>query len=123
VVSAVRKVLPELSERLDAISFRIPTGNIAASDMTLRLKSPAEADAIRTLFREEAAKKCRIMGYTEEHLVSMDFLGIEQSVFVDGRWIRINPDHMVKMVIWYDNEWGYSNRVADMVSLMATHLD
>jgi glyceraldehyde-3-phosphate dehydrogenase/erythrose-4-phosphate dehydrogenase len=60
-----------------------------------------------------------VMGYQEEPLVSIDFLGTPQAVFVDGRWTRVSRDRMVKLVLWYDNEWGYSHRVLGMIALMS----
>ena len=122
LIDAVGCVLPELAARLDAISFRIPTGMVAASDVTLTLQRHVTAEDLNALFRAEAARNGRVIGYQEDHLVSIDFLGIEQSVFVDGRWTRSNADKSMKLVLWYDNEWGYSQRVVDMVALMARHI-
>ena len=122
LVSALEHVLPNLSVHLDAISFRVPMGIVAASDMTLSLKQHATADDLNALFRAEAARNGRIIGYQEDYLVSIDFLGIEQSVFVDGRWTRSLDGTSIKLVLWYDNEWGYSQRVVDMVDLMARHI-
>lgn len=122
LVEALRQVLPEVARRLDAISFRVPTGIVAASDLTLTLRRRATAADLNALFRAAAARDRRVIGYEEDHLVSIDFLGIEQSVFVDGRWTRANGGNGVKLVLWYDNEWGYANRVVDMVRLMASGL-
>lgn len=103
---------------MEAISFRVPTAIIAASDITLTLQKPANAEELNNLFRRKAAEN-HVFGYQEDHLVSVDFIGIEESLVVDGRWTRVNSGNSVKMVLWYDNEWGYSQRVVDMVSLMA----
>ncbi|MBI4506627.1 MAG: aldehyde dehydrogenase, partial [Chloroflexi bacterium] len=119
LVEALRHVLPDVALRLDAISFRVPTGIVAASDLTLNLRRRATAADLNALFRAAAVRDARVIGYEEDHLVSIDFLGIEQSVFVDGRWTRANGGNGVKLVLWYDNEWGYANRVVDMVRLMA----
>ena len=122
LVDALRCVLPELAARLDAISFRVPMAIVSASDVTLTLQQHATAKDLNALFRAEAARNRRVIGYQEDHLVSIDFLGIEQSVFVDSRWTRSNADKSIKLVLWYDNEWGYSQRVVDMVALMARHI-
>ena len=122
LINALQHVLPQLASRLDAISFRVPTGIVSASDMTLSLKENVTAADINALFREEAKRNNHIMGYEEDSLVSIDFLGIEQSVYVDSRWTRSNTNKSIKIVLWYDNEWGYSHRVIDMVSLMARYI-
>ncbi|MBN2012328.1 aldehyde dehydrogenase [candidate division KSB1 bacterium] len=118
VVNAISKVLPDLASRLDAVSFRIPTGIVSASDVSLVLKQDATANDINALFQNKALRNSRIIGYEDDYLVSIDFLKISESVFVDGRWTRVNNGKHVKMVLWYDNEWGYSQRVVDMLGLM-----
>ena len=122
LINALQHVLPQLALRLDAISFRVSTGIVSASDITLSLKQNTTAAEINELFREEAKRNNRIMGYEEDSLVSIDFLGVEQSVYVDSRWTRSNANKSIKLVLWYDNEWGYSHRVVDMVSLMGQHI-
>ena len=123
LVDALQRVMPELAARLDAISFRVPTGIVSASDVTLTLHRQATAEDLNALLRAGAGHNARIIGYQEDYLVSIDFLGIEQSVFVDGRWTRANGKKGIKLVLWYDNEWGYSQRVVDMVDLIARHIE
>ncbi len=72
---------------------------------------------------KRSAANSRIVGFQKESLVSSDFLGIEESLIIDERWLHANEDRNLKLILWYDNEWGYSNRVADMVNLMARHLE
>lgn len=119
LVEALKCVLPEVSSRLNAISFRVPTGIVSASDLTITLQQKATVDELKELFHSESKKNSEIIGYKEEPLVSIDFAGIQQSLFVDGRWMCSNSGNNIKLVLWYDNEWGYSQRVVDMVSLIS----
>ena len=121
-MDAVRRVLPEAAARIEAISFRVPTGIVSTSDLSLVLRDRPDREAVNNLMRRQAAAASHIFGFTQEPLVSQDFLAIEQSLVVDGRWTRTNPAGGCKLVVWYDNEWGYSQRVVDMVELMARHL-
>ncbi|MBI4432071.1 MAG: aldehyde dehydrogenase [Candidatus Omnitrophica bacterium] len=118
VGQALGRVLPNLNEKLNVISFRVPTGAVSASDLTLTLAKPVTAKRINELFKRHARTNRRIIGYQEESLVSVDFLGIDQSLVVDGRWTRANSKNNVKLVLWYDNEWGYSRRVADLIAFL-----
>ncbi len=120
---ALKPVLPSVADRLETMSFRIPTGIVSASDMCLTLKKNVSAEEVNALFKMAAKQNSRIVGYEEEHLVSMDFMKIEQSLFVDGRWTRCNGGRTIKLVLWYDNEWGYSNRVVDMVTFLAKQFE
>lgn len=119
-MGAVRQVLPHLTSELDAISFRIPTAIVSTSDMTLTLRGAPNAEDINAVLGTAAASQPRVMGFGTEPLVSQDYLGIEQSLVVDSRWTRANRAGGCKVVVWYDNEWGYSQRVIDMVALMET---
>lgn len=118
LVNALACLVPDIAASLQAISFRVPTSIVTVSDCTLTLRSTPSADALNTLFRRAAADSPDVIGYEEESLVSVDFVGVEQSVVVDGRWTRANEGGQVKVVFWYDNELGYSRRVLDAVRLM-----
>jgi glyceraldehyde 3-phosphate dehydrogenase len=121
-MQAVGQVLPEMVDRIDAMSFRVPTGIVSTSDLTLTLATRPQADDVNDVLQGAARRNGRVCGYQREPLVSMDFLGIEQSFVADGRWTRVNAAGGCRLVLWYDNEWGYSQRVVDMVNLMAqTH--
>ncbi len=115
---ALEQVLPDIASRIQAMSFRVPTGVVAAADLTLNLRRPATADAINQLFADASRRMPRVLGFQDDPLVSIDFAGTEQSVWVDGRWTTVNPDGGLKMVLWYDNEWGYSHRVLDLVEVL-----
>lgn len=121
-LAAVRQVLPDVAARLEAISFRIPTGVVATSDMSLNLRMATSAAAVNELFARASAEHGNVFGYSDEDLVSSDFLGIRQSLVVDGRWTRINQRTGLKLIVWYDNEFGYSQRVVDMVRLIEAKL-
>jgi glyceraldehyde 3-phosphate dehydrogenase len=123
LVGALTAVLPDVARRLEAISFRVPTGIVSASDLSIILRREATAEEANALFREHAVESPRILGYQEDALVSVDFLGIEQSVVIDGRWTRVSDHRLLKLVLWYDNEAGYAQRVVDMVRLMSERME
>ncbi len=117
---AVGKVIPDLNGKLTGMAFRIPTANVSVVDLTCRLEKPASYDAIKAAMKEasEGAMK-GILGYTEDSVVSTDFIGdSHSSIFDAGAGISLN-DNFVKVVSWYDNEWGYSCRVLDLIQHIA----
>lgn len=122
--TAVLKVLPELKNKLDAISFRIPTNIVSASDITILLKKKADSDDINSHI-EKISKKTNnnVFELEREHLVSIDYLGTNKSVIVDASRTKVIGNKMVKMVLWYDNEWGYSNKVIDIAKLVTKKLN
>jgi glyceraldehyde 3-phosphate dehydrogenase len=115
LVQALGEVLPSIASKLEAISFRVPQAIVSCSDVTLRLKRRASVDDINRLFKLKAKTHSRIFDYQEDFLVSIDFLATDYSVTVHGRWTRVQNGRNVKLVLWYDNEWGYSRRVVDLV--------
>eukprot|EP00246_Nothoceros_aenigmaticus_P004574 TRINITY_DN1614_c0_g1_i1.p1 TRINITY_DN1614_c0_g1~~TRINITY_DN1614_c0_g1_i1.p1 ORF type:complete len:340 (+),score=67.21 TRINITY_DN1614_c0_g1_i1:148-1167(+) len=117
---AVGKVLPSLNGKLTGMAFRVPTANVSVVDLTVRLEKAATYDQIKAAIRDEAEGRLKgILGYTEEDLVSSDFIGDSRSSIFDAKaGIALN-DKFVKIVSWYDNEWGYSNRVIDLIRHMA----
>lgn len=118
-ISASEKVLKHLKGRFLSMSFRIPTMISSAADLSVQLKSKTDAAAIRRLFEDEEKKQSwKILHNNKEALVSADFTGVEHSAVVDHRWLMINEHNYLKMVLWYDNEWGYSSRVADLAAFM-----
>jgi glyceraldehyde 3-phosphate dehydrogenase len=117
---AVGKVIPELNKKLTGMAFRVPTSDVSVVDLTVVLKKPATADQIKAAMKaaSEGAMK-GVLGYTEEKVVSTDFRGEAcTSVFDAEAGISLD-DTFVKVVSWYDNEWGYSNKVVEMVRVMA----
>jgi len=118
---AVGKVIPELNGKLTGMAFRIPIIDVSVVDLTCKLEKPASYDAIKAKIKEAAEGEMKgIVGYTEDAVVSSDFLGETcTSVFDAGAGIPLN-ETFVKLVAWYDNEWGYSSKVVDLVEYMAS---
>ncbi|XP_050207103.1 glyceraldehyde-3-phosphate dehydrogenase, cytosolic-like [Mercurialis annua] len=117
---AVGKVLPELNGKLTGMSFRVPTVDVSVVDLTVRLEKKATYEDIKAAIKEESEGKLKgILGYTDEDVVSSDFVGDSRSSIFDAKaGIALN-DNFVKVVSWYDNEWGYSSRVLDLVAHIA----
>ena len=118
---AVGKVIPELNGKLTGMSFRIPTPDVSVVDLTCRLEKSATYEEIKAAVKEASEGALKgILGYTEDDVVSTDFVGEYcTSVFDAKAGIALN-DNFVKLVAWYDNEWGYSNKVLDLISHMST---
>jgi glyceraldehyde 3-phosphate dehydrogenase len=117
---AVGKVIPELNGKLTGMSFRVPTPDVSVVDLTVRLSKGATYEEICAKMKEAADGELKgIMGYTEDAVVSNDFIGdARTSIFDAGAGIQLN-DTFVKLVAWYDNEWGYSNKVVDLLEYIA----
>jgi len=117
---AVGKVIPELNGKLTGMSFRVPTLDVSVVDLTCRLEKAATYDEIKAAMKaaSEGALK-GILGYTEDAVVSTDFIHDSRtSIFDAAAGISLNSN-FVKLVSWYDNEWGYSNKVVDLISYMS----
>jgi len=117
---AVGKVIPELNGKLTGMAFRVPTLNVSVVDLTCRLEKAASYKEICAAMKEASEGALKgILGYTEESVVSSDFIGDERtSVFDAEAGIGLN-DNFVKIVSWYDNEWAYSNKVVDLIAYIA----
>lgn len=117
---AVGKVIPDLNGKLTGMAFRVPTINVSVVDLTCRLAKPAKYDEIKAAMKEASQGALKgIMAYTEDAVVSTDFIGEAcTSIFDADAGIALN-DNFVKLVSWYDNEWGYSNKVVDLITHMA----
>jgi len=118
LIDALTQVLPDIAPRLQAISFRVPTAIVSTADATFTLKTRTSVEELNRIFSDQSRERGNLFGFPNDPLVSIDFARTDQSVIVDGRWTRTNPGKGVKLVLWYDNEWGYSNRVVDMVQLI-----
>jgi glyceraldehyde 3-phosphate dehydrogenase len=117
---AVGKVIPELNGKLTGMSFRVPTPDVSVVDLTVRLSKGATYEEICAKMKASAEGDLKgILGYTEDSVVSNDFIGDPRtSVFDAGAGIQLN-DKFVKLVAWYDNEWGYSTKVVDLLQYIA----
>ena len=118
---AVGKVIPELKGKLTGMAFRVPTVNVSVVDLTVKLSNDATYEQICAKIKEASETSMKgILGYTDEEVVSQDFNGSSLSSIFDSKaGIALNPK-FVKVVSWYDNEWGYSNRMADLAYHIAT---
>ncbi|KAJ4892847.1 hypothetical protein Rs2_19641 [Raphanus sativus] len=117
---AVGKVLPQLNGKLTGMSFRVPTVDVSVVDLTVRLQKAATYDEIKKAIKEESEGKLKgILGYTEDDVVSTDFVGDSRSSIFDAKAGIALSDNFVKLVSWYDNEWGYSTRVVDLIVHMS----
>ncbi|HUP61780.1 MAG TPA: type I glyceraldehyde-3-phosphate dehydrogenase [Thermoanaerobaculia bacterium] len=117
---AVGLVLPELKGKFDGISVRVPTPNVSLVDLTFHTEKPATADEINQKIREASHGALEgILTYSDEQLVSVDFNHNPHSSIVDTTFTRSVDPHMHKILAWYDNEWGYSNRILDLIAHVA----
>ncbi|MBC7088173.1 MAG: type I glyceraldehyde-3-phosphate dehydrogenase [Tissierellales bacterium] len=117
---AVALVLPELKGKLNGFSVRVPVPTVSLVDVVFEVEKPTTAKEVNDLLKRASENELKgILGYTEEPLVSRDFLKDRRSSIIDADSTMV-IDNMVKIVSWYDNEWGYSNRVVDLVSMIAS---
>jgi glyceraldehyde 3-phosphate dehydrogenase len=119
---ALALVIPELKGKFDGFSLRVPTPTVSVVDFTAQLEREATAEQLNDAFRSaESGRMKGILGVTDEPLVSMDFKGDSRSTIVDGKSTMVIGD-LVKVIAWYDNEWGYSCRVADLVAFVGERM-
>jgi glyceraldehyde 3-phosphate dehydrogenase len=117
--AAVGEVLPELKGKLDGFAMRVPTPNVSVVDLAAILDKKTTADEVNAAFKEAAAGALKgILEYSTEELVSIDFKGNPHSSIVDSAYTKVMDGDFVKVLSWYDNEWGYSNRCVDLLRLL-----
>ena len=120
---SVGEVLPELKGKMDGISVRVPTPNVSLTDFVVQLQKSTTAADINNAFKEAARGSMKgILDITEEELVSIDFKGNSNSSIVDAPYTSVMDGTFAKVLAWYDNEWGYSNRVRDLIKMVARSL-
>lgn len=113
---AVALVLPQLKGKLNGMAMRVPTPAVSVVDIVFELKKNVTKDEVNAALKRASEGQLKgILGYTEEPLVSIDFKGDNRSSIIDALSTMVMEDNMVKVVSWYDNEWGYSNRVVDLI--------
>ena len=116
---AVGRVIPELKGKMTGMSFRVPTNDVSVVDLTARLKTPATYEQICEKVKEASETYMKgIVRYTEDEVVSSDMLGESNTCIFDAKAGIILDDNFVKLIAWYDNEWGYSNKVVDLIAHM-----
>ena len=117
---AVALVYPEVKGKLDGIALRVPTPNVSVVDLVAQVEKKTIAEEVNEVFKKAAEGQMKgILGYTDEPLVSSDFKGTNVSSTIDGQITLVLDGDMIKVVAWYDNEWGYSQRVVDLAELVA----
>ena len=116
-------MIPELKGKFDGYSLRVPTPTVSIVDFVADVEKPTTVAELNAAFKEASEGALKgILGYTEEPLVSTDFKGDSRSSIIDGLSTMVMNGTMVKVVTWYDNEWGYSCRTADLAAMMAKSL-
>lgn len=116
---AVSLVIPELKGKIDGLSMRVPTATVSAVDLVAEVGRDTSIEEVNAAFKKASEGELRgILAYTDEPLVSVDFRGDPHSATVDSLFTYVVEGSMVKVVAWYDNEWGYSCRVADLAKLI-----
>ena len=116
-------MIPDLKGKFDGLSLRVPTPTVSVVDFVAQVEKPTSKEEVNHLLKEAAEGKMKgILGFCEEPLVSMDFKGDARSSIIDADSTMVIGGNMVKVIAWYDNEWGYSCRVADLALMMSKSL-
>jgi len=117
---AVSKVLPELKGKLNGTALRVPTPDVSIVDLVVHVKEKVTVEKVNEIFKKVSSDEMKgIIQYTDEPLVSVDFVGNDHSAIVDGLSTMVVGDHQIKVMAWYDNEWGYSCRVVDLAKYIS----
>ena len=118
--NAIGIVIPELKGMLNGLAIRVPTPDVSLVDLTVELDKPATKESVNAALKAAAEGKMKgILAYTDEPLVSSDFKTTDVSSTVDSLLTMVMDDNLVKVIAWYDNEWGYSMRIIDLVAFVA----
>jgi glyceraldehyde 3-phosphate dehydrogenase len=118
---AIGLVMPELKGKLDGYAMRVPTPDVSVVDLSVKLGKSTSAEEINAAMKTAADGPLKgILEYSEESLVSIDFLGNRHSSILDAEYTRVMDGNFAKVLSWYDNEWGYSSRVVDLALLMGS---
>ncbi len=113
--AAIGLVLPHLAGKLDGMAVRVPTPNVSLVDVVLRTQKPCDAESVNAALKEAADGSLKgVLGFEEDELVSTDYIGDPRSSIVDAANTTVMNGHSVKLLSWYDNEWGFSNRMIDL---------
>ncbi len=120
---ALSKVLPQLEGKMNGLALRVPTPNVSLVDLVVNVEKEVTVEEINQAFKEAADTSLKgILGFTTEPLVSIDFNGNENSTVIDGLSTMVISEKQIKVLAWYDNEWGYSCRVVDLVNYVANEI-
>jgi D-erythrose 4-phosphate dehydrogenase len=114
LAKGISRIMPHLEGRMECVHLRVPTLNVSLMDLTLHLKKQARVVDINELLRDQASTHLNgLIGFTHEPHASVDFNHDSRSGIVDGSQTKVSDDHLLKLIIWFDNEWGFSNRMVD----------
>jgi glyceraldehyde 3-phosphate dehydrogenase len=120
---AIGLVIPELKGKLDGYAMRVPTPDVSVVDLVAVVEKPTTTEEVNAALKKAAEGPMKgILQYVEEELVSKDFTGNDHSSMVDAGFTKVIDGTLVKVVAWYDNEWGYSCRVRDLITYVAKSL-
>jgi len=120
-INATCDVLPEMKDKMLSFSYRVPTTIVSTADLSIKLnKKVTEQEVLRVFRNKIRFQKWKVFTINKDPLVSLDFAGSDYSAIIDRRWLMINNDNYLKVVLWYDNEFGYSSRVVDLVHYLET---
>jgi glyceraldehyde 3-phosphate dehydrogenase len=120
---ATALVIPEVEGKMDGMAIRVPTADVSLVDLTVEVEKETDPDAVRDAFRNAASGALKgILHVSEEPLVSVDFTGHRASSIMDAPSTAVMGGNLVKVLSWYDNEWGYSERVVDLVRYVGDRL-
>ena len=120
---AIGLVLPELKGKLNGFAMRVPTINVSVVDFVCTTKKPVSVESVNKALKDASNTSLKgILAFTDEPLVSMDFLGDSHSSYVDGQMTMVTGTNMVKVISWYDNEWGYSNRLVELAQYVGAKM-
>jgi len=116
----IARILPELADRFTAHALRVPTLNVSAIDLAVYTETPCSAGAVNAALKRAAAEHFNgVLSVSEEPLASCDFVGESASAIIDAHQTQVSSDHLVKVLIWFDNEWAYANRLLDIAEHLA----
>ncbi|TYT75043.1 type I glyceraldehyde-3-phosphate dehydrogenase [Desulfobotulus mexicanus] len=117
------RIFPHLKGRFQAVSLRVPTMNVSLMQLTARVEKTVDREGVNVILKEAACKKPHVMGYGEDMLVSCDYNHDARSAIVDGTQTRVAGGHLVTVMAWFDNEWGYANRMLDTAAVLGQGTD
>jgi glyceraldehyde 3-phosphate dehydrogenase/D-erythrose 4-phosphate dehydrogenase len=118
----IERLLPELAGRIDAKAIRIPVANVSAIELVTSLARPADRETINALLQDLAAGSADRIGWTQEPHASIDFVHSPQSAIIDGSQTRLLGEQLLKIFVWFDNEWGFANRMVDIAAYWGRRL-
>jgi glyceraldehyde 3-phosphate dehydrogenase len=119
---AIYGIIPELEGKFQGMAVRVPTIDVSLIDLTIETSKATTAEEVNAAMRQAATEgpMAKVLDYTEEELVSSDYIGCPASSVIEGKITRVLGDNLVKVVAWYDNEWGFSSRMVDLTRLVAS---